>query len=396
MPDTAASSLPLAGVRVVDFSRLLPGPWCTQTLGDLGADVVKVEQPEIGDYSRFNPPAFKSVGAYFNSVNRNKRSIVLDLAADADRRAAEALTAEADIVVESFRPGVPEKLGIDYASVARVNPAVIYCSLTGFGNGSALGRVPGHDLSVQGVAGTLGKHLEPGRVPPMPTFQAGDFTPAAFATIGVLAAWIRRTATGAGCYLEVPMCDSLISVSNVALSGALARLAGYPGKPEMEPWGRNPRYNIYPTRDGKFVTVCLLEYRGWKRFCDYIGRADLSPEESWADRHSDHGGRADAIRATIAAFCLAHDRDDLAERMREAEIAICPVYSTDEAVASAHARERRIVAFSEHPQDGPIPYVRDPLARAGLTNPDRRPSPGLGEHSDEVRREADGSQRQPR
>jgi crotonobetainyl-CoA:carnitine CoA-transferase CaiB-like acyl-CoA transferase len=183
------------------------------------------------------------------------------------------------------------------------------------------------------------------------------------------------------------MYDSLISVSNVALSGALARLAGYSGKPEMEPWGRNPRYNIYATRDGRFVTVCLLEYRGWRRFCDYIGRSELAPEESWADRHSDHGERAEAIRAVIAAFCLAHDRDDLTEKMRQAEIAIGPVYSTDEAVASAHARERGIVAFSEHPVDGPIPYVRDPLASAGLTDPERRPSPGLGEHSEEITRE---------
>jgi crotonobetainyl-CoA:carnitine CoA-transferase CaiB-like acyl-CoA transferase len=387
MSHTAASNLPLADVRVVDFSRLLPGPWCTQTLGDLGADVIKVEQPQIGDYGRFNPPTYKSIGAYFNSVNRNKRSIVLDLATEADRSLAKDLAAGAGIIVESFRPGVTEKLGIDYASVARDNPAVIYCSVTGFGNASALGRVPGHDLSIQGVAGTLGKHLAPGKAPPMPTFQAGDFTAAAFATIGVLAAHIRRTATGIGCYLEVPMYDCLVSSSNVALSGALARLAGYSGTPEMEPWGRNPRYNIYPTRDGKFVTVCLLEYRGWQRFCDYIGRGELAPEESWADRHSDHAERADAFRAAISAFCLAHDRDELARKMHEAEIAICPVYSTDEAVGSTHVRERGMVAFAEHPLDGPVPYVRDPLARAGLADPERRPSPGLGEHGEEVRRE---------
>src|SRR5262249_7003576 len=204
---------------------------------------------------------------------------VLDLAADGDRGVARQLIAQADIVVESFRPGVPEKLGIDYASVARFNPAVIYCSLTGFGNESALGRVPGHDLSVQGVAGALGKHPEPGRAPPMPTVQARDFTPAAVATRRRLARHLPPRAPGAGCYLEIPMYDSLVSVSNVALSGALARLAGYSGKPEMEPWGRNPRYNIYATRDGRFVTVCLLEYRGWKRFCDYIGRSELAPEE---------------------------------------------------------------------------------------------------------------------
>jgi len=183
------------------------------------------------------------------------------------------------------------------------------------------------------------------------------------------------------------MYDSLISASNVAMSGALARLAGYSGKPEMEPWGRNPRYNIYRTRDNKFVTVCLLEYRGWKRFCDYIGRPELAPEESWADRHTDHADRADAFRQAIAGFCLAHDRDELAELMVKAEIAICPIYSTDEAIVYAH--ERGAVKFTPHPVDGRVPYIVDPLARAGLTDPERRPSPQLAEHGDEIRRELD-------
>lgn len=374
---------------MIDFSRLLPGPWCTQTLGDLGADVIKIEQPDIGDYSRFNPPAYKTVGVYFNSINRNKRSIVLDLAAQSDRAVADELTAGADVIVESFRPGVTVKLGIDYSAVAKRNPSVIYCSITGFGSDSKLGRVPGHDLSIQGVAGILGKNLQPGQLPPMPAFQGGDFTAAAFATMGVLSAYIRRMTTGAGCYLEIPMYDSLISVSNVGLSGALSRLAGYAGKPEMEPWGRNPRYAIYPTRDGKFVTVCLLEYRAWKQFCDYIGRERLAPEESWADRHTDHGERSAVIRQTIADFCRSRDRDVLAVEMSVAEISICAVYSADEAVMSEHARERAIVDYAEHPTDGPVPHLIDPLARAGLSDPRRRPSPALGEHSKEIRREVE-------
>jgi crotonobetainyl-CoA:carnitine CoA-transferase CaiB-like acyl-CoA transferase len=384
---TSESQLPLTGFRIVDFSRLLPGPWCTQTLGDLGADVIKVEQPEIGDYSRFNPPTYKSVGAYFNSINRNKRSIALDLTNAADKAIADQLIKSADVVVESYRAGVTEKLAIDYASVININPSLVYCSITGFGNDSDLGRVPGHDLSIQGVAGTLGKHIKHGEKPPMPTFQAGDFTAAAFATIGILAACIGRRSTGKGCYLEIPMYDSLISVSNVALSGALARVAGYSGKPEMEPWGRNPRYNIYQTRDGKYVTVCLLEYRGWKRFCDYVGRPDLAPEEDWSDRHSDHGDRAAAFRGAIAAFCGSRDRDALHDEMRRAEISICAVYETDEAVRSQHAVDRQAVRFSDRPGDGKVPYLSDPLARAGLSDPTRRPSPELGEHSDEIKAE---------
>lgn len=391
--NNSPANLPLDGVRVIDFSRLLPGPWCTQTLGDLGADVIKVEQPDIGDYSRFNPPVYRTVGVYFNSVNRNKRSIVLDLNQETDRAAANELIAGADIIVESFRPGVTEKLAIDYASISKRNPSVIYCSITGFGNDSKLGRVPGHDLSIQGVAGVLGKNLQPGQSPAMPTFQGGDVTAAAFATMGVLSAYIRRTKTGSGCYLEIPMYDSLISVSNVGLSGALSRLAGHSGKPEMEPWGRNPRYAIYPTRDGKFVTVCLLEYRAWKRFCDYIGRNDLAPEESWADRHTDHGERSDSFRKTIADFCRSHDRDALAAEMSAAEISICAVYTADEAVASEHARERGIIKYTQHPTDGPVPHLIDPLARAGLSDPERKPSPALGEHTEEILREIAAGQR---
>jgi crotonobetainyl-CoA:carnitine CoA-transferase CaiB-like acyl-CoA transferase len=378
-------SLPLDGACVVDFSRLLPGPWCTQALGDMGADVIKVEQPEIGDYGRFNPPAYGPVGVYFNSINRNKRSITLDLNDPQDKAAVRAILDTADIVVESFRAGVTQNLGIDYETVAKTNPSVIYCSVTGLGNDSAMGRVPGHDLSIQAVAGTLGKHLKDGEVPPMPTFQAGDFTAATYATIGILSAYIRRMRDGRGCYLEVPMYDSLVSASNVAMSGALARLAGHSGKPEMEPWGSNPRYCIYQTKDGKAVAVCLLEMRAWEKFCRHIGRADLIYEERWEDRHTAHGERSQAFREAIGGFCLSRTRDDLAVEMRDAGISITPVYSTDEALSAPHAKERGIVRFTQHPAAGTVAHFHDPLARAGLSDPERRPSPGLGEHSDEIR-----------
>ncbi|MBX9840812.1 MAG: CoA transferase [Xanthobacteraceae bacterium] len=381
------ADLPLHGARVIDFSRLLPGPWCTQTLGDLGADVIKIEQPEVGDYARYNPPTYKTVGAYFNGINRNKRSIALDLTDKKDRESAYKLIDGADIVVESFRDGVPRKLAIDYETLSKRSPSLIYCSITGFGNGSKLGRVPGHDLSIQGVAGTLLKTVEPGQKPSMPSYQGGDFTAAAFATMGVLSAYIRRMKTNAGCYLEIPMFQSLISVSNVGMSGALARVAGYTGTPEMEPWGKNPRYNIYPTRDGKYVTACLLEYRAWQRFCEYIGRSELAPAESWADRHTNHGARTGAIRQALADFCLSRDRDALLEETRAAEIAICAVYTVDEAINSEHAREVGVVGFSEHPSEGRIPHFVDPLAAAGLSHPARLPSPALGQHTEEILQE---------
>ena len=382
---SADRALPLAGIRIVDFSRLLPGPWCTQTLGDLGADVIKVEQPGVGDYSRHNPPTYGETGVYFASVNRNKRSIALDLSIDADRDLAHQLIRSADVLVESYRPGVPKRLGIDYESVAKSNPGLIYCSLDGFGNEGPLARTPAHDLSIQGLTGVLGK-LDP--PPPLPGFLAGDYAAAAYATIAVLAALMRRRNDGRGCHLDIAMFDSLLAWSPIMLSGALARLAGHSGQPELEVWGRNPRYNTYRTRDGKAVTVSLLEPHTWQRFCTHIARPDLvDPDEAWSARHTDHGEHADRYRAAIAAFCASLDRDELCARATAADLPVCPVYDADEVLHSREAKTRDAVAWSDHPRDGRIPVIRDPLVHSGLSDPLRRPAPGLGEHSNEIRDE---------
>ena len=374
------------------MSRLLPGPWCSQTLGDLGADVIKIEQPEIGDYGRFNPPHYREGGVYFNSVNRNKRSITLDLKREEDQRVALDLLRDADIVVESYRPGVTEKLGIDYSSLAKINPGVIYCSVTGFGCDGEFAQVPGHDLSIQGAAGILNPGSMPG-VPGMPGFQAADYAGATYATIAVLSAYIQRLKTGRGRHLDIALYDSLVVLSNIALASALARTAGFSGSPELEVWGSNPRYAIYPTRDGKAVTVCLLETRTWERFCKFIGRADLIYEETHADRHTSHGDRAEVFRKVIGELCLADDRDALVAKMVKADIAICPAYSPDEALASPEAKGRGLVRMVEHPVEGPIPQIFDPLTRAGLADPQRRLAPRLGEHNDEVRRDLEARRR---
>lgn len=381
------SSLPLTGVRVVDFSRLLPGPWATQVLGDLGADIIKVEQPEVGDYGRFNPPHYKHSGVYFSSINRNKKSIVLNLGQEPDRLVAKKLVEDADIVVEAFRPGVLKKFGLDYATVSKKHPSVIYCSINGFGSDGPLSRQPGHDLSLQGLAGFMEIKSDSARLPSVPTFQAGDYAAAAYAAIGILAAHIRRLQTGKGCNLDVPIYDSLISLGGCTLSSALARLAGSSGEPGLGSFGTNPRYATYRTRDGKFVTVSLLETRSWHLFCNHIGRPDLIYDEGWADRHSTHGQYEHKFRDAITEFCARYDRDDLAQKMHEANIPICAVYNADEALNSAEAKARGVIAYRDNGGDGKVPYFRDPLQRAGLTDPSRLPAPTLGQHTDAIKSE---------
>ena len=373
------AGLPYAGIRVVDFTRLLPGGWCTQMLADCGADVVKVETPHGGDYSRFNPPDFKHTGVYYNSVNRNKRSLALDLQQSASRPVLRRLLETADVVVEAYRTGVPVKLGMDYETARGLNPGVIYCSITGFGQDGPLADQAGHDLNIQGLTGLMTGGMRPGELPRSPNFQAADYAGAALACMGIMAALAARAQTGRGRYLDISMLDSLFSMCNIVATSALSRLGGGTGEPAMQPWGNNPRYAVYAARDGLPVSVSLLERKFWGLFCEAIGRRDLyNRDEESRDRHTDHGGRAALYRAAIAEYCASHPREELVRRMHAKGIPVFPVYTPEEALASPAVRERGMVETMPHPLEGEIPQIGNPLTRAGLARTDQCPAPALG------------------
>ncbi|MGF7160392.1 CoA:oxalate CoA-transferase [Rhodoligotrophos appendicifer] len=375
-----ASDLPLADIKILDFSRLLPGPWCTQFLGDLGAEVIKVESPESGDPSRHNPPLYSETSAYFNSVNGNKTSLTLDLRAKGAQEVLARLVDWADVVVESFSVGTAKRLGIDYDSLRALKPSLIYCSISGFGQSGPLSTVPGHDLVIQAAAGNL--QAAPDR---MPCFQAGDYAAASVATIGILSAIRRRDRTGVGANLDVAMFDSLMAMGNIALAPALSRAGNGSGMPALQVWGANPRYAIYPTRDGKTVAVCLLEARLWRQFCAAIGRPDLiSDAEGPADRHSDHGDLGRQYQEAVSAFCATHDRDEIVRIMAEHSLPIIGVHSADEALAGDHAQARGMVRAVPHPVEGEIPELANPLQAAGLARTRRAPAPALGGDTDRV------------
>ena len=377
----ASNVLPLTGVRIVDFTRLLPGPWCTQLLADMGADVIKIEAPGHGDPSRHNPPLQRAHSAYFASVNRNKRSAALDLRSAAGADAARRLIQRADIVIESFAVGVAQRLGIDYASARALKPDVIYCSITGFGQDGPLAQSPGHDLVVQACSGILGV-ADHGA---MPAFQAADYAGASFAAIGILGALHRLRQTGEGAYLDIAMHDSLLAMGEIALTGALARAAGTSGSPMMEVWGGNPRYAIYPTLDDRHVAVSLLEPRLWARFCAAVGCDDLVfDDEAPEDRHSDHGERAALFREAIATYCSTHTAAEIERAMRTTDIPVSTVATPDEALASDHARARGMVYADDDPHDGPLLRIGNPLARSRLGRATHRPPPLLGEHTAEI------------
>ena len=378
-------TLALSGIRIIDFSRLLPGPWATQLLADLGADVIKVEQPGSGDYSRHNPPNYETGSIYFNSVNAGKRSIALDLGRPDGRAVAHKLIAGADVVVESFRTGVPKNLDVHYERARALNERIIYCSITGYGQGGVMATVPGHDLVIQSMTGLMGMTLERDPHPPVPGFQAADYAAGAVAPTAILAALMRRDRTGEGAYIDLSMFDCLFYMCNIVLTGAMGRLAGKDGEPGMQSWGGNPRYSTYLAGDGKPVAVSLLEAKAWKQFCDFIERPELvDPNESPADRHTTHGERESIYRDAIAGYIGAHTRDSLLAKMEAEQIPICAINTPDEAVTSAPVVDRGLIAYSNHPTEGRIPHLVNPLARSGLATAPYREAPALGADGDSV------------
>ncbi len=381
--DGARKVLPLTGVRVLDFSRLLPGPFATKMLGELGADVIKIEQPGVGDPSRHNHPRYRRESVYFHATNANKRSIALDLATDAGKEVAARLLRWGDVAVESFRPGVAARLGIDAARARRINPRLVYCSITGFGQHGPLAHIAGHDLVIQALTGLMGR--SPDGAAPVPGFQAADFAGSLYAVIAIQAALAQRAHTGAGCEVDLAMFEALFDMCFLPLSSAVARLGGASAAPAMETFGANPRYATYRTRDGRQVAITLLESRAWREFCEHIGRPDLvSPDETPADRLGSHGERAPRYRAALADYCAAHTWQELMERMEGTGIAICPVAAPEEAVALPHVAAREMLTTMHHPDEGRIPQWVNPLARAGLARKQQRPAPALGQHSREI------------
>jgi crotonobetainyl-CoA:carnitine CoA-transferase CaiB-like acyl-CoA transferase len=381
-----STPLPLAGIRIVDFSRLLPGPFATQMLAELGADVIKVEDPEIGDPSRHSYPRYREQSVYFHAVNANKRSIALDLRKPEDKAVARRLLEVADVVVESFRPGVATKLGVDYGAASAANPRVIYCSISGFGQDGPLAHIAGHDLVIQAMTGLMG--CSPDGEAPVPGFQAADFAGGLYAVIAIQAALAQREKTGKGCLVDVAMFEALFQMCLIPMSSQFAQSAGYDGHPRMESFGGNPRYCTYRTKDGRMAAITLLEFKIWKQFCDAIGRPDLvSPEETPADRLSTHGPRGPAYRHALAQYCAAYTLEEIMQHMEKTGIAVCPVISPAEAMRLAHHRERGNIGFIDHPVEGRIPHMVNPLARSGLARAVHAPAPAVGEHTDEILRE---------
>ncbi len=378
MPDEGATR-PLDGLRVLDLTRLLPGPFATLLLADLGARIIKIEAPRIGDYARHMPPLGGRMSAVFAALNRDKESVGLDLKQPEGRAAFERLVAQADVVVDSFRPGVMARLGLDPARLEAINPRVITCSITGYGHTGPLARKAGHDLNYVAVAGLAGITGADG-APVTPGLQMADIAGGAlYAVIGVLAALHARHRTGRGRFVDASMTDGVAGLG--LMLHAKQHLDGQPVPPGFDLLaGDRPCYRIWPCKDGA-LAVGALEPKFWMGLCAAIGRPDLATDGLATGRHKAK------VEAELTALFASRTRDEWVAFFAEHDVCVEPVLSLEEARRSPHAEARGLYGAHHHPVEGVEFFHQypNPGLLPGLEPPKTpRPAPRLGEQTRDV------------
>ncbi len=367
---------PLSGVLVLDFTTLLPGPLATLMLAEAGAEVVKVERPGGEEMRRF-APAFDGEGALFAALNRGKKSVVVDLK-DADDRARLApLLARADVLVEQFRPGVMERLGLGYAAVRARNPRIVYCSISGYGQTGPRRHEAGHDLNYIAAAGLLALQPGPADRPVMPPAQIADIGGGTMpAVINILLALRRRDRSGEGAFLDIAMADAAFTFAWEGLAPGLAG-KGFPGAGETTLAGGSPRYQVYPTRDGRLVACAALEQQFWSAFTAAIG---LAPE--LIDDTRDPA----ATRAAVASLIASRTAEEWRPIFAAADCCATIVASLAEAVHDPHFVARGLFAHRiAAPSGATMPALPLPIAPALRAPPETRSVRSLGADDDLLR-----------
>ena len=324
---------PLAGIRVLDFSTLLPGPLATLILAEAGADVIKIERPGRGDEMRSYVPKFGSDSVNFALLNRGKKSIAIDLKDAAARASLLPLIREADVVVEQFRPGVMARLGLGYEALAAINPRIIYCAITGYGQDGPRAQVAAHDLNYVAESGLLSLAAGADGAPVVPSALIADIGGGAYpAVINILLALRARDASGKGCQLDIAMGDNLFTFLYWAIGNGLA--AGEWPKPGAERvTGGSPRFYIYRTRDDKFIAAAPLEQKFWENFCDAI---ELAP--GFRDDEKD----AAATTRAVAQRILEKTATEWQAQFAGKDLCCCVMASVEEALNDAHFQARGV------------------------------------------------------
>ncbi len=371
---------PLAGIKVLDFSRILSGPYASMVLADLGAEVVKVEPVGSGDETRNFPPFKGPLSHYFIALNRSKKSITLDLKSPEGAKIARDLARKSDVVLENFRPGVMDRLGLGYETLRADNPGLVYCSITGFGRNSPHGDKPAFDIVAQALSGVMDVNREPGQPPNKLGIPLGDMAGSIFSLFGLLAALVERNTTGHGRHVEIAMLDSLI-----AMQGYLSQIYFVSGNSPQPVGTRHPSivpYGAFPTRDGHVIVACLTE-RFWHNFARCLGREDLITDPRFAEYEKRLENR-DALEPVICEIMEKDTTEYWLGRLTEFDVPNAPILSIAESLEQEHVAARGLIETVTHPDVGNMQLVRGPIRFDGEGPAPARAPALLGEHTRSV------------
>lgn len=371
---------PLANLKIIELARILAGPWAGQILADLGADVIKVESPEGDDTRKWGPPFIGAAdAAYFHSCNRGKRSVVIDFRTPQGQAAIKQLAVNSDVLIENFKVGGLARYGLDYPSLARINPRLIYCSVTGFGQTGPYAARAGYDFIIQGMSGIMDLTGEPDGLPQKMGVAFADIFTGTYAVIGIQAALQQRERTGVGQHIDMALLDSMVGVlANQALnylsSGRSPQRLGN-AHPNIVP------YQVFAVADGH-VVLAVGNDRQFGRLCDYLGLSGLAVDVRFQTNSARVANR-DILIPVLSRALLQFRREDVLQAMQEQGTPAGPINTVAEAFADPQVVHRKMLLDMA----GSIPGVRIPIQMSGATVGADRPSPRLGEHTEEVLRE---------
>ena len=385
------AALPLAGVRVVDLTRVMTGPYCTMMLADLGADVVKIEQPGKGDDTRhWGPPFYEPVedaaagsdheSSYYLAINRNKRSVALDLKSDLGREAFWRLIDRADVLVENFAPGVIDRLGMGQAAVRARRPGIVYASISGFGQDGPSRSRTAYDLILQGIGGTMGITGQADGPPTKHGLPIADMAAGMFAAFAIAAALVRRDRTGEGTYIDASLLAGQVSLLTyqlgiyLATSELPARLGN--SHPSIAP------YDTFETADG-YINLAVGNDAIWQRFCAVLDRFDWAADERFTTNALRVRRKGD-LYAELVPELQRHTTESLLVLFDSAAVPSGPILAMDDVCQEPQVRQQALLRDVTHPTVGPIRLAGFPYRLEGQPLPIRRPPPTLGEHTDEV------------
>ncbi len=370
-------TLPLEGFRVLDLSAAFPGALCSLILADLGAEVLKIENPAGGDASRNRPPIVKKMGVFFHAINRNKKSVTLDVRNARGREIMLRLVERADVLVENTRPGNLGKIGLGYADLVKINPRIVYCSISGFGQDGPYRDFPIHDINILALSGIMDLIGEKGRAPAVPDTQFGGAAGAMNAALGILSALLRREKTGKGQYIDVSILDSMIPYMTLSMCQYMHD-GKLPRRGETLLGGGCACWNVYRTKDDRYISLGCWERKYWENFCRAVNRDDLAGEQFSPPP------RQDEIIGEVRAIFLEKTKSEWIKSLDPNLVCYAPVNSMEEAFEDPQIRHRGLWFKESHPEEGQVPQPGFSLKFSEDQPGWRTPAPGIGEHTHSI------------